>query len=314
MAPDASLLRPGDVRALLRLVHELHQLPPGPEARKKHLLQTLCRFVGAGSGSAVLIYLEPATERRIHLSAVHTGSPPASGTAGASAATAGTKWAVIRRYAALARRASRADAPESAHPHGPRQNPSSFTPSAAEPAGGFAARTGSTRPGSDPSSRRGRSPGDVAARAATARAASDLPSRGGRWRTLPAGRSPRRIEHRILAPPLPAGGMLMAAITLSLTPSQRRLFSARDRLLVALLHSELGWLYQPELALVSADVLKLTPRQQQTLHSLLAGHGEKQIARQMGLSPNTVHHHVKAVYKHFRVSSRSELLARWVRE
>jgi DNA-binding NarL/FixJ family response regulator len=108
--------------------------------------------------------------------------------------------------------------------------------------------------------------------------------------------------------------MLAACLTLSLDLSKPRRFSARDRLLVSLLHSELGWLYQPEAALVSADVLDLTPRQQQTLHALLAGHGDKQIARDLGLSPNTVHHHVKAIYKHFRVSSRGELLARWVRE
>jgi DNA-binding NarL/FixJ family response regulator len=136
----------------------------------------------------------------------------------------------------------------------------------------------------------------------------------GLWSGLLTGRDPRRIEHCILGPLLPAGGMLMAGIALDAAPRRRRAFSPRDRLLVSLLHGELGWVYQPDLALVSPDSLELTPRQQQTLHSLLAGLGEKQIARQMSLSRNTVHHHVKAVYKHFRVSSRSELLARWVRE
>lgn len=51
----------------------------------------------------------------------------------------------------------------------------------------------------------------------------------------------------------------------------------------------------------------------QTLQNLPGGHTEKEIAKKMRLSPNTVHHHVKALYKHFDVSSRGELLARWVR-
>ena len=36
------------------------------------------------------------------------------------------------------------------------------------------------------------------------------------------------------------------------------------------------------------------------------------LAARLSLSPNTVHHYIKAIHRHFRVSSRSELLARWV--
>jgi DNA-binding CsgD family transcriptional regulator len=50
------------------------------------------------------------------------------------------------------------------------------------------------------------------------------------------------------------------------------------------------------------------------LQLLLAGHSEKEVARRLGVSRNTVHHYVKAIHRHFRVSSRSELLARWVRK
>ncbi len=55
---------------------------------------------------------------------------------------------------------------------------------------------------------------------------------------------------------------------------------------------------------------ELSPRQQQTLQHLLAGDSEKQVARKMGLSQNTVHGYVKALYRRFGVSSRGELLAR----
>ena len=59
--------------------------------------------------------------------------------------------------------------------------------------------------------------------------------------------------------------------------------------------------------------LKLSPRMRQTLDRLLAGDSEKQIARELGVSPHTVHIYVKALYRGFDVCSRGELLARFVR-
>ena len=56
----------------------------------------------------------------------------------------------------------------------------------------------------------------------------------------------------------------------------------------------------------------LSPRLQQTLQSLLAGDSEKQVARKLGLSPHTVHVYVKKLYRRYGVSSRAELLAKWV--
>ena len=55
-------------------------------------------------------------------------------------------------------------------------------------------------------------------------------------------------------------------------------------------------------------------RLQQTLKSLLSGASEKQIALALELSPHTVHVYVKQIYKHYNVSSRGELLARWVKK
>ena len=57
----------------------------------------------------------------------------------------------------------------------------------------------------------------------------------------------------------------------------------------------------------------LSPRQLQTLQRLLEGDSEKEIAFRWGVSPNTVHVYVKDLYRHFDVSSRGELLARFVR-
>jgi DNA-binding CsgD family transcriptional regulator len=69
----------------------------------------------------------------------------------------------------------------------------------------------------------------------------------------------------------------------------------------------------PITAAVANEVADLSPRMIQTLRSLLEGDSEKQAAAKLGVSPHTVHVYVKALYKRYKVSSRAELLARWVR-
>jgi DNA-binding CsgD family transcriptional regulator len=56
----------------------------------------------------------------------------------------------------------------------------------------------------------------------------------------------------------------------------------------------------------------MAPRQRQTLELLLNGNAEKEIAARLAISRHTVHVYVKSLYKRFGVSSRAELLARWV--
>ena len=56
----------------------------------------------------------------------------------------------------------------------------------------------------------------------------------------------------------------------------------------------------------------LSPRLRQTLERLLAGDAEKQVARRLGLRPATVHEYVTAVYRHFHVSGRAELMAHFL--
>ena len=45
---------------------------------------------------------------------------------------------------------------------------------------------------------------------------------------------------------------------------------------------------------------------------MLHGASEKAIASQLGLSRHTVHDYVKQIYRRFDVSSRAELLARFI--
>jgi DNA-binding CsgD family transcriptional regulator len=111
-----------------------------------------------------------------------------------------------------------------------------------------------------------------------------------------------------------AGTPLQACLTLLRRPPAPRRFSARERALLDVSHREMVWLYRADAPSVRPDAAGLPPRQRQVLRLLLSGLGEKEIAARLGLSRNTVHHHVKALYRHFHVSTRSELLARWVRE
>jgi DNA-binding CsgD family transcriptional regulator len=53
----------------------------------------------------------------------------------------------------------------------------------------------------------------------------------------------------------------------------------------------------------------LTVAQRRILKNLLRGLAEKKVASHLHLSPNTVHNHVQAIYRAFKVHSRPELLA-----
>ena len=65
-----------------------------------------------------------------------------------------------------------------------------------------------------------------------------------------------------------------------------------------------------ELLREGPSISELTPGQRRVFHLLVRGLSEKQIARNLKISPHTVHAHVRAIYRHFGVHTRSELLVR----
>lgn len=89
-------------------------------------------------------------------------------------------------------------------------------------------------------------------------------------------------------------------------------FSAREARLLHLFHEELGRLVGKVLV-CDSQAEQLSPRLRQTLDCLLSGDGEKQVAIRLGLSVPTVHQYVTALYRKFGVSSRGELLAKFIR-
>jgi DNA-binding NarL/FixJ family response regulator len=88
-----------------------------------------------------------------------------------------------------------------------------------------------------------------------------------------------------------------------------RAFSERERRLFDAFHRACVFLHEPPHDLAPAMLRGLRPRLRDALRGLVRGLGEKQLAAELGLSPHTVHDYVKALYRHFGVQSRAELLA-----
>ncbi len=56
----------------------------------------------------------------------------------------------------------------------------------------------------------------------------------------------------------------------------------------------------------------LTSRELQVLECLLTGESEKEVAFRLAISPQTVHAHVKSLYRGYGVTSRPQLMARFL--
>jgi DNA-binding CsgD family transcriptional regulator len=129
-----------------------------------------------------------------------------------------------------------------------------------------------------------------------------------------AVRRPAEIDHALYSVcPLPQQNR-MTALILNRSRNERQPFSMRDRRLVRMLHATIPWLFRPPQAPAEQRLTagELSPRERQTLRHLLSGDSEKQIAAKIGLSPHTVHIYVKALYRSYNVSTRGELLSRFV--
>jgi DNA-binding CsgD family transcriptional regulator len=91
-------------------------------------------------------------------------------------------------------------------------------------------------------------------------------------------------------------------------------FGRRHRSLVREAHAQVTRLIGGPLARFGEPTASdLPPRVQQVLRCVLEGDGDKQVARRLGISSHTVNQYVKAIFSHFGVRSRPELLARWIR-
>lgn len=91
---------------------------------------------------------------------------------------------------------------------------------------------------------------------------------------------------------------------------EERDFSQREQQVVDFFHAEVGPLIGRSLVSeTEPHPEKLSPRLRQTLACLLDGDSEKQVAARLHLSRTTVHQYVGALYRHFGVRSRAELMS-----
>lgn len=94
----------------------------------------------------------------------------------------------------------------------------------------------------------------------------------------------------------------------------RRNFSARDCTLVReALAATTPLAGGPLARFADPSPADLPPRARQVLACFLQGDGDKQVAARLGIGAHTVNQYAKAIFRHFGVRSRGELLARWVR-
>ena len=130
----------------------------------------------------------------------------------------------------------------------------------------------------------------------------------------PSARPRRRGFHRAAPtrkPPRPPAELAAPGQTAPNLPVDGRDAAARNRRLLAEVCKVVG-------AHLSGmenrgEELNLPRRLHQTLQGLTRGDSEKQIARALGISQHTVHVYVKQLYKRLGVSSRAELMARFMR-
>ena len=120
---------------------------------------------------------------------------------------------------------------------------------------------------------------------------------------------PTKIDDRLVSVFQVSDDSAVSVITLHRARGERE-FSPREARLLNFFHGELGPLIGR--ALVSAtepSPEKLSPRLRQTLACLVEGDSEKQMAARLSLSHDTTHQYVTALYRHFRVASRAQLMA-----
>jgi len=120
---------------------------------------------------------------------------------------------------------------------------------------------------------------------------------------------PTRIDDRLVSVYQISSDGASSVITVHRAPGERE-FSPREQRLLRFFHGELGPLVGRSLvSACEARLDKLAPRIRQTLACLLEGDSEKQAAARLGLSQATIHQYVTALYRHFGVRSRAQLLA-----
>jgi DNA-binding CsgD family transcriptional regulator len=126
-------------------------------------------------------------------------------------------------------------------------------------------------------------------------------------------RIPSGVDHYIASLYLHAETFTVSGIGLHRRPG-REPFTDRERRMAHIVSSEVRWLHLASLpGQDERETLPtLRPRLRRVLMLLVQGMVRKEIAMQLGISPNTVHGYMKEIYELFGVSSHAELMSRFL--
>lgn len=105
-------------------------------------------------------------------------------------------------------------------------------------------------------------------------------------------------------------GQISVGMFLRKTPRNAP-FGERERTLIEVGHPRLAEISARQLRKRPEHGAALSPRLRETFRHLAADRSERAVAKTMKISPHTVHDYVKALYAHFGVSTRRDLIARW---
>ena len=90
-------------------------------------------------------------------------------------------------------------------------------------------------------------------------------------------------------------------------------FTAREQGIISLIHITINNEIGSYLAAADEPAMSsLTHRRLEVLELLIKGDSEKQIAFELGVGKAAIHDHVLAIYRHFVVCSRGELLSKFI--
>lgn len=90
-------------------------------------------------------------------------------------------------------------------------------------------------------------------------------------------------------------------------------FSEREKTIVHVMFQQVDWLHrQGSDVPAPKSVIDLSPRERQVMLLLIGGDSRKQVAAKLKLSQHTVADYLKEIYRKLNVSSRAELLAKFI--
>lgn len=122
------------------------------------------------------------------------------------------------------------------------------------------------------------------------------------------------IDHALVSFARLPGGRLWGGLTFARGLDVKKDFTARHRAIVTESQRFVAPLVGGALAgFNEPSPGELAPRVRAVLACLLEGDSDKQVAGRLRLSVFTVNQYVKVIFAHFGVSSRPELLARWIK-